>query len=43
MLELTEVKVYTVKNFAKHQNIKKIEKEVAKHNEALGKKKFPYP
>jgi predicted phage replisome organizer len=33
MLELTEAKVYTVKNFAKHQNIKRREKEVAKNNE----------
>jgi predicted phage replisome organizer len=32
MLELTEAKVYAVKNFAKHQNIKK--KEIAKPNEA---------
>lgn len=33
MLELTEAKVYTVRNFAKHQNIKRREKEVTKNNE----------
>jgi predicted phage replisome organizer len=35
MLELTEAKVYTVKNFAKHQNIKKNKKETAKQIEAV--------
>jgi predicted phage replisome organizer len=35
MVELTEANVYTVKNFAKHQNIKVKEKETAKHKEAM--------
>jgi predicted phage replisome organizer len=35
MIELIQANVYKVKNFAKHQNIKVKEKEVAKHKEAV--------
>ncbi|MDS0527040.1 phage replisome organizer N-terminal domain-containing protein [Clostridium sp. SHJSY1] len=37
MLELSEEKVYKVKNFAKHQNIKVTEKKKAQHKEEIRK------